>query len=179
MAAGDMSVSVRWSTEGFSAALSDLKARVRDKTLEGVEEGGAALAAQARANAVVNPHVRTGRLDASITASEVEDSGDGHYRVEVAPRGVVYARAQELGAFITARRAEYLRIPVVSVYGIGPGVGAVANFTRLGERERTHSFIYRRHVTLPPRPYLHPALDEQTQPYLDTMTEKWGDAVTG
>lgn len=179
----DIRVSTDWrGIDELMEAFSALQERVKETTPLGVNEGAQELAAKARQNAVVNPKVRTGALDASITASPVEERGEGSWEATVAPRGIIYARAQELGAVIVPKHSRFLKIPIMTLVGYhGGGVGAIHNFPHEKGRgiSPEQEYLYVRSVTLPPRPYLRPALEDITPDYAEAMTQRWADAISG
>src|ERR1017187_275061 len=130
--------------EGVSEAISaleKLKAKVTLATREATAKSGSVL--QATAVAEFNhgdaPHTRTGNLQRSIRTWPVVQEGPARYRVQVNPTAI-YSRIQELGGTITPKEKDFL-----SWIGV--------------RADGTVGRIYKRSVTLRPRPYLRPATE--------------------
>lgn len=138
-------------------ALREKWQRVNDATRDVVEEGSFILVDMAKANATVDPHVVTGLLRGSISASEPTSPAPFVWESTVAPRGVVYARIQELGGEIVPRdEAGYLRF-----------------------MDLEGKYIYMKSVYIRPHPYLGPA-DAAFRPiFRDMCEEAWAAAWAG
>ena len=139
--------------EGVSEAIATLdkiKAKVSLATREATERSGSVLQAQAVSefNHGTAPHTRTGNLQRSIRTWPVVQEGAARYRVQVNPTAI-YSRIQELGGTITPKEKEFL-----SWIGV--------------RADGTVGRIFKRSVTLRPRPYLRPAL-ESMGPKMDIV----------
>lgn len=104
------------------------------------------------------PALMTGRLRASLTSTPgMHDAGTA--TAYVAPH-TIYARIQEYGGDIYPRRRRYLRW-----YASGAGhpgfvpVGAGSNAGAAGRRAGIYP-VFAKHVHLPARPYMRPAIDK-------------------
>jgi phage gpG-like protein len=103
------------------------------------------------------PNVVTGTLRRSIVMEGPVRTGLGTATARVGPT-VVYGRIQELGGTITAKNAPYLMISFPD--------GGFAQVTQ---------------VTLPPRPFLEPAVRDvvDSGALMEVMTHVWGAAIEG
>jgi hypothetical protein len=139
------------------AAIDSMIHRVKDATEDASEEGADAIRNVARQNASQRPGplVRTGNLVRSILADPPVQESDTRWVTQVAPH-VVYGRIQELGGEITAHAGNLLTF-----------MGTEGHWVR------------KRSVTLPPRPYLEPALEQSLGSVAKIVTQAWGDAISG
>ena len=139
-------------------ALNKLKAKVNLATREATTRAGGVLrtTAVAEFNHGDAPHTRTGRLQDSITAWGVVQVGPARYMVQVNPT-VIYSRIQELGGTITPKEHEFL-----SWIGV--------------RADGTVGRIYKRSVTLRPRPYLRPATESMYTKQPPIFSDAWRSA---
>lgn len=146
----------RWGgVDEAKAGLDAIRERLHAATPKIVSEGAEYVQREAQNNmGGPGPKVITGALKRSITLTEPTQSGKG-WKAQVAPH-VVYGRIQELGGTIVPKRARML-----SWVG-GDGVRRFA-----------------RSVTLPPRPYLRPAVDSSQEAIQQIAVKRWGDAIRG
>lgn len=129
-------------------------------------QGGLVVERWAKKNIRQHHLIDTRNLTNSVTA---EPEGTD---VTIGPRNVVYAAIHEFGGTITAKKAQYLAIPVTGdakaagsprsfpgtlhAQGFGGAVGTLVD-------EAGHvQYVLKKSVTLPAKPYLRPALVEHT-----------------
>lgn len=143
--------------EGISdalAALSELSVKIDSATESGVRDGSLIVQRAAKMNATVDPKVRTGKLRDSITTDGPTPTGPHSYEARTYPT-VIYSRILELGGEIHIVRAPWLVF------------------------EYDGHLVRKKSVTIPPHPYLSPALAESQDPFLDAMKARWGEALGG
>jgi HK97 gp10 family phage protein len=127
----------------FSVDISRLKAKLNklgdaaaDVLGDAVNAGAKIIEAHAKINLENRPlKTTTGNLKNSIQ-SQIDSTSRTNATASVGPRNVVYAAIQEFGGIINAREGGYLRFQIDG------------------------QWITVRSVTIPARPYLRPALDE-------------------
>lgn len=141
---------VEWDVADAVAALEALKEKARAATVEAATRGAQVIADQAQRNAPK----RTGRLAGSIWPGEARQSGNS-VSIQIAPRGVVYARIQELGGTITPKAGEYL------TWHTGT------------------QWVRKRQVTLHGHFYLSSALSESASDVQRVVRESWAKAFGG
>jgi len=152
MAEGD------WNIRMTLAALDSMMEAVKAATIVASRKGAAAFVAQAQQNVTDTfggrGNVSTGALRASIFADPPEQTGPAEWVTQFAPH-TVYGRIQELGGVIVPVRAK-------SLHFFWQGLE-----------------WFRSMVTLPPRPYLQPALTQARPRVEQIVYEEWGNAMSG
>jgi hypothetical protein len=139
------------------AALAALIERVKAATVVGLDDAGSVVerSAKRHASGRPGPMVRTGTLRRSIRRDPVVYLGSGLWRIHVAPH-TVYARLQELGGHIYPHEGH--------------------KWLHWVDEQGSH---YRKHVYVPARPYLAPAVQDSKVEVRDTMRNHWAAAVRG
>ena len=137
--------------------------------LKAATAGGYVIEGAAKINVEKTFKPSTGNLAGSIRVETVT-SGETYAEVAVGPGNLVYGRIQELGGTIKPIKGKYLAIPAdgtpkgarprdyndLSFIPSAKGGGVLVSNHGKGEV----MFILKSSVTLPPRPYLRPAVDE-------------------
>lgn len=163
-----------------AAAFDDLIDRCRKAAPE-VVQGGALLVekfAKLHASGPHGPHtlgVETGRLRASITASLPYMLEPDLWEARTAPH-VIYGRIQELGGHIFVRHflgGETYTDAHGHVHPVGED-GVWGYLSWIGPDGQRY---YKRHVYLPPRPYLGPGADDAIVPYQQLVYTGFGKAL--
>lgn len=163
-----------WEVSGvdsFNAGLDELAARVNAATDETVDDVLDLIQTETTANLSITAHAPlmqtdslpgeppadvTGGLIRSLRPTRDPSTGDGVYSGRFGPT-TVYSRIQELGGTIHGR-------PLLSWQ------------TFDGEHFHRH---FAASVTLPPRPYLKPAVDEIKDEVRELFKTAWDDALHG
>lgn len=127
-----MKIKIQTEHRGTQEAWDNLARKYKDAAKSATGIALHAIEREAKINATVNPKVRTGRLRQSILVRGPRNEGF-RFSGEVGPT-VIYGRIQELGGEIFPKRAKWLHW----VDGTGDH--------------------FAKHVTLPSRPYLKPAV---------------------
>lgn len=161
----------------FQDALSRMEKAARGKALQkSALAGGFVLEGQAKINAERVFHASTGNLSGSIN-TQVLEADDSHVVVGVGP-SVVYGRIQELGGTVVPVSAKYLAIPVNAKKNSSP-----RDYPNLKLRMPRGSdpifvdesgqvmFVLKKSVTLPARPYLRPAADENEEKIIEAVAK--------
>jgi hypothetical protein len=99
------------------------------------------------------PALISGGLRRSIRAERVQQTGPGVFQARIGPK-IIYGRIQEVGGTIVPVRAK-----------------ALSWLDADGDRVFAHS------VTLPPRPYMRPAVDGAREEILDYFVWAWNRAL--
>lgn len=152
--------------ERFVEAVDAMKVRVNHSTYEGVMRGGRAIQEQARVNTGIIFRLWTGRLSDSITVDDAIQTSKG-WGVDIYPQGgdsypgTPYGRIQELGGTMFAHNS--------SGFMWWEGLRSDGTFGLIRARE----------VTLPPRPYLEPAVQEMKPVLEQIMMDAWEEALFG
>lgn len=160
------------SVAACAAAIGDLADAVIRVTPAAVVRGGGVIQAGARRNASgrPGPDVITGALRSSILIGPGDSSGAvgaavaapaGPYRwsVIIGP-SVIYGRIQELGGNVYPHH----------MARSGSGRPGMLGWGGSGPMNRTH---FARHVYLPPRPYLAPAVVQQRAAVQQSFYDSW------
>ena len=120
-------------TRELKIKLAELKRSVSGHAMrQSLLAGGSVVEAEAKNNILYEGLIDEGRLRASIAAEAITDNE------VLIGTNVVYAAIHEFGGTITPKRAKYLRF----------------YWKEIGQ------WVTTKKVTIPPRPYLRPALDE-------------------
>jgi len=137
----------RYSVAQFSDALKKLESHVRKQVIaKAAMAGGLTIEAYAKINVTKTFTARTGNLLNSISTT-LEKSDDTSAKVSVGPT-VIYGRIHELGGVIKPVTAKML-------HWVDEG----------GQHHQASS------VTIPARPYLRPAIDENSDKILQAVAE--------
>ena len=160
------------TVDACAAAIGDLADAMIRVTPDAVVKGGKLIQAQARSNAShrPGPNVITDALRSSILVGPGATSGAvgaavaapvGAYRwsLIVGP-SVIYGRIQELGGNVYPHH----------MARSGSGRPGMLGWGGTGPMNRTH---FARHVYLPPRPYLAPALIQQRAAVQQSFYDAW------
>jgi HK97 gp10 family phage protein len=140
-------MSKKYTMPQFAAALRKMGDDVRRQTLEKAAlEGAAVIEGAAKVNVKANFNNRTGNLASSINVKVIQSDAD-KVVVAVGPSDVIYGRIQELGGVIKPVSAKRLH------WVDENGKHHVANA-----------------VTLPARPYLRPAVDDNKAQIIDAVS---------
>ena len=166
------------SGDAWSSAIDDLIARVREACEDGTTAGAEAVALQARRNASgrPGPEVEFGALTEGIQSHPADADSDNSFRAEIVS-SVVYARAQELGAVIVPEHAQFLRFVGRYFTSYDLASGLLFEHPIFGAQS-PEGFVYASEVTLPPRPYLGPALDVGPRGAGEEVQRVYADAYT-
>lgn len=159
----DLSISVKWN--GVSALrerLALMREKIDKATADGVKKGVEIVQVAAQANTLSVFREWTGRLSDSIVTDGPTNIGAGAYQARAFPSGpeapgTPYGRIQELGGTIFPHN------PSGRLWWEGPD-----------GRPRSATS-----VTLPPRPYLRPALETSVPAMRNAISDAWRQALEG
>lgn len=144
-------------------ALARVSKEARKGIMRGVSKAAQLVAGTAKRNVRAKLNA-TGEAKGNLSRSVSFDLEDRNLRALVGPRRVVYAAIHEFGGTIRPVRGQYLTIPVGDLKG-SPRKHAGLRFVRgRGDKglymvnDSGLQYVLVRSVTIPARPYLHPAL---------------------
>lgn len=150
---------MRWT--GISDAVDALKRKavsVEHATAEGVRRGITIVQEAAQANTLTVFRQWTGALSESIIVDGPMQIGASSYRARTYPT-IVYGRIQELGGTILPHN------PSGRLWW--EGIRSDGSFGLISAKE----------ITLPPRPYLTPALETSIPAMRDAISGAWEQAL--
>jgi HK97 gp10 family phage protein len=137
---------IKYTSDQWAKALGKLSNDVRGRVLkEAAQAGGSVIETHAKLNVKKNFNQLTGNLAASIVVNVVKSEAN-RVVVEVGPSNVEYARLQEMGGVVKARHVKALH------WVDEAGGHHVAKA-----------------VTIPARPYLRPAVEENESEIMDAV----------
>lgn len=181
--------------ENFEQVVARLSPEIRKRGLQEFSRLLYALRAEARRKFDSALHSRTGALKASIETQKPEIRREGIVGHVVASQKLPYGLAQERGATIVPKRVRFLTIPLdAAKTAVGVerfsarqmlSAGYTGSFVRngvlFGKRgeEAVPLFALRRSVTLPPRPFMGPALETMRPAIVSSLGAVVGAAGSG
>lgn len=150
--------------DDLKATLDSIQENVKSRGQErALMAGGFIVEGAAKLNLDKQGLRDTGLLINSITVHEYVDKGVDSY-VLVGSRGVVYARIHEFGGTIVAKRVRNLAIPLTDAAKKAGSPRAMRGLSwrpgLLVDRQGKPQFVLKPTVTIPARPYMRPAVDE-------------------
>jgi HK97 gp10 family phage protein len=159
-------------TSELKAKFEALDEAVRGETLAAATlAGGMVLLNKARKNIKDLGLIRTRTLSRSLSQKVVEQSATA-VAVEVGTN-LEYAAIQEYGGTVTAKKSKYLAIPLTkTARGAGSPrnfpltlhlvKGGSGNLVLVSDEGQAH-YVLKTSVTIPARPYLRPAFDDNKE----------------
>ena len=179
-----MAVARTFTIDQFAEKLRSLGEDVRGKALANSALAGAKVISNAaRENIKEQGLIRTRTLSRSLTEQVIEQSAD-YVEVEVGTN-LEYAAIHEYGGTIRPKSSKYLAIPVGSYTGSPSKHGdlklrktANGNLVMV-DASGSVQYVLKSSVTIPARPYLRPAVDENQEEIIETVAKSLEILIEG